>query len=42
MAWNRKKKVQVDIADIDKFFEPEAVVEENLTTRPLLSQSWDT
>ena len=41
MAWNRKKKF-VDIADIDKFFEPEAVVEENLTTRPLLSQSWDT
>ncbi|AYZ08253.1 translation initiation factor IF-2 [Enterococcus faecalis] len=29
-----QKKVQVDIADIDKFFEPEAVVEENLTTRP--------
>lgn len=37
-----QEKVQVDIADIDKFFEPEAVVEENLTTRPLLSQSWDT
>lgn len=29
-----QEKVQVDIADIDKFFEPEAVVEENLTTRP--------
>ena len=28
-----QEKVQVDIADIDKFFEPEAVVEENLTTR---------
>ncbi|NSS85260.1 translation initiation factor IF-2 [Enterococcus faecalis] len=31
-----QEKVQVDIADIDKFFEPEAVVEENLTTRPLV------
>ncbi|EGO8725295.1 translation initiation factor IF-2 [Enterococcus faecalis] len=29
-----QEKVQIDIADIDKFFEPEAVVEENLTTRP--------
>lgn len=29
-----QEKVQVDIADIDKFFELEAVVEENLTTRP--------
>ena len=29
-----QEKVQVDFADIDKFFEPEAVVEENLTTRP--------
>ncbi|EIT2383205.1 translation initiation factor IF-2 [Enterococcus faecalis] len=29
-----QEKVQVDIADIDKFFEPEAVVEENLITRP--------
>ncbi|EJG4573695.1 translation initiation factor IF-2 [Enterococcus faecalis] len=29
-----QEKVQVDIADIDKFFEPEAVVEENLTSRP--------
>ncbi|HAP5482213.1 TPA: translation initiation factor IF-2 [Enterococcus faecalis] len=29
-----QEKVQFDIADIDKFFEPEAVVEENLTTRP--------
>ena len=29
-----QEKAQVDIADIDKFFEPEAVVEENLTTRP--------
>lgn len=29
-----QEKVQVDIADIDKLFEPEAVVEENLTTRP--------
>lgn len=29
-----QEKVQVDIADIDKFFEPEVVVEENLTTRP--------
>lgn len=29
-----QEKVQVDIADINKFFEPEAVVEENLTTRP--------
>ncbi|HCR3485091.1 TPA: translation initiation factor IF-2 [Enterococcus faecalis] len=29
-----QEKVQVDIADIDKFFEPEAVAEENLTTRP--------
>ncbi|HFK9570858.1 TPA: translation initiation factor IF-2 [Enterococcus faecalis] len=29
-----QEKVQVDIADIDKFFEPEAVVEENLTIRP--------
>ena len=29
-----QEKVQVDIADIDKFFEPEAVVDENLTTRP--------
>ncbi|EQA5438622.1 translation initiation factor IF-2 [Enterococcus faecalis] len=29
-----QEKVQVDIADIDIFFEPEAVVEENLTTRP--------
>ncbi len=29
-----QEKVQVDIADIDKFFEPEAVVEENLTTCP--------
>ena len=29
-----QEKVQVDIADLDKFFEPEAVVEENLTTRP--------
>lgn len=29
-----QEKVQVDIADIDKFFEPEAVVEENLSTRP--------
>lgn len=29
-----QEKVQVDIADIDKFFEPEAVVEENLTTSP--------
>ncbi|EGS1175765.1 translation initiation factor IF-2 [Enterococcus faecalis] len=29
-----QEKVQVDIADIDKFFEPEAVIEENLTTRP--------
>ncbi|WP_086444610.1 translation initiation factor IF-2 [Candidatus Enterococcus lemimoniae] len=29
-----KEKVQVDVADIDKFFEPEALVEENLVTRP--------
>ena len=29
-----QEKVQVDFADIDKFFDPEAVVEENLTTRP--------
>ncbi|PZL75177.1 translation initiation factor IF-2 [Enterococcus plantarum] len=29
-----QEKVQVDVADIDKFFEPEALVEENLLTRP--------
>lgn len=29
-----QEKVQVDVADIDKFFEPDAVVEENLVTRP--------
>jgi len=29
-----QEKVQVDIADIDKFFEPEEVVEENLVPRP--------
>ncbi|EOL45961.1 translation initiation factor IF-2 [Enterococcus caccae] len=29
-----QEKVQVDVADIDKFFEPEALVEENLVTRP--------
>lgn len=29
-----EEKVQVDIADIDKFFEPEALNEENLVTRP--------
>ncbi|MFK4566998.1 translation initiation factor IF-2 [Enterococcus sp. UD-01] len=29
-----QEKVQVDVADIDKFFEPEAVIEENLVTRP--------
>ena len=32
-----QEKVQVDIADIDKFFEPEAVVEENLTTSPVVT-----
>lgn len=29
-----QEKIQVDVADIDKFFEPEALVEENLVTRP--------
>ena len=29
-----EEKVAVDVADIDKFFEPEALVEENLATRP--------
>ncbi|MBL1225626.1 translation initiation factor IF-2 [Enterococcus sp. BWR-S5] len=29
-----KEKVQIDIADIDKFFEEEAILEENLVTRP--------
>lgn len=29
-----QEKVQIDVADIDKFFEAEAVVEENLVTRP--------
>ncbi|KMT39825.1 translation initiation factor IF-2 [Melissococcus plutonius] len=29
-----QEKVQVDLADIDKFFEPEAIAEENLTMRP--------
>ncbi|MGK0551606.1 translation initiation factor IF-2 [Enterococcus faecalis] len=29
-----QEKVQVDLADIDKFFEPEAISEENLVTRP--------
>ncbi|MHC5227287.1 translation initiation factor IF-2 [Enterococcus sp. LJL99] len=29
-----QEKIQVDVADIDKFFEPEAVIEENLVTRP--------
>ncbi|MGM0217727.1 translation initiation factor IF-2 [Enterococcus sp. AZ126] len=29
-----QEKVQIDVADIDKFFEPEALVEENLVTRP--------
>ncbi|MGC6767073.1 translation initiation factor IF-2 [Enterococcus sp. LJL51] len=29
-----KEKIQLDIADIDKFFEPEALTEENLVTRP--------
>ncbi|WEG72755.1 translation initiation factor IF-2 [Vagococcus intermedius] len=29
-----EEKVQVDVADIDKFFEEEAIVEENLVTRP--------
>ncbi|MBP1043304.1 translation initiation factor IF-2 [Vagococcus sp. BWB3-3] len=29
-----EEKIQVDVADIDKFFEEEAIVEENLVTRP--------
>lgn len=29
-----KEKIQIDIADIDKFFETEAISEENLVTRP--------
>ncbi|MBE9389253.1 translation initiation factor IF-2 [Vagococcus salmoninarum] len=29
-----EEKIQLDVADIDKFFEAEAIVEENLTTRP--------
>ncbi|MBO0472474.1 translation initiation factor IF-2 [Enterococcus sp. DIV0840] len=29
-----QEKIQVDVADIDKFFEPEALVEENLVIRP--------
>lgn len=29
-----KAKVQIDIADIDKFFEPEEIKEENLVARP--------
>lgn len=29
-----EEKVQVDVADIDKFFEPEAINQENLVTRP--------
>lgn len=29
-----QEKVQIDVADIDKFFEPDALVEENLVTRP--------
>ncbi|MCB5952629.1 translation initiation factor IF-2 [Enterococcus sp. BWT-B8] len=29
-----QEKVQIDIADIDKFFEPDAVSEENLVSRP--------
>ena len=29
-----QEKIQVDVADIDKFFEAEAVIEENLVTRP--------
>ncbi|MBP2099042.1 translation initiation factor IF-2 [Enterococcus rivorum] len=29
-----QEKIQVDLADIDKFFEPEAVVEESLVNRP--------
>lgn len=29
-----KEKVQIDIADIDKFFEPEEIAEENLVPRP--------
>ncbi|MGX6979408.1 translation initiation factor IF-2 [Vagococcus elongatus] len=29
-----EEKVQVDVADIDKFFEPEAIIQENLVTRP--------
>ena len=31
---NAEEKVTVDVADIDKFFEPEALVKENLVTRP--------
>ncbi|MGM0123954.1 translation initiation factor IF-2 [Enterococcus sp. AZ194] len=29
-----EEKVQIDVADIDKFFEPDAIVEENLVARP--------
>lgn len=29
-----EEKVQVDVADIDKFFEPEAINKDNLVTRP--------
>lgn len=29
-----EEKIQLDVADIDKFFEPEAINEENLVTRP--------
>ena len=29
-----EEKIQLDVADIDNFFEAEAIVEENLTTRP--------
>ena len=34
MVWMLKKKVEVDVADIDKFFEPEALNEDKLVTRP--------
>ena len=34
MVWIFEEKVEVDVADIDKFFEPEALNEDKLVTRP--------
>ena len=37
-----QEKVQVDIADIDKYFEPEEINEENLVARPPVVTIMDT